>query len=478
MAVSFVFLLVSGGIVAFALTRSLALAVPLSVPVTLVVSSVGAVLGTTFGISIVGCNITITLIGIAVASAVIAIRYRRGQIDRRACDGVAVMVWFAVPATALLAHIRPIPIAWDARSIWWLHASWFLRGGSASRRGIATPALAFSHPDYPPGDPSAIATLWHVTDRGFDMWLAQTFTAVATALAITGLALLLVRGSRDPVRVTAATALVTSVAFLGQGLAAAGYVDVLCAALLVSALVAFVRLPHRPTAIAAGSVLLAGATVTKNEGVAVGIIVAAIALCFVRRPRIAQAFASAAAFIPVVLWQIAVSSTGAHLKNDVGSGLLIDSLGASRRDRLFTSLDAVLDANWLVVSAALAAFLILVLVRIITHRSTRDEGELKLAAALIAASVASGVVMAFVYAMGRFELDWWFKTSLERVSSTIRMFALASMVPMVALAARHLRSLGTRLSDPDHPGRHSDPSAGAALRSPTGSPSQAPALEH
>jgi hypothetical protein len=445
-----VFLATVGAMPAVALTGSVALGVPLGAAATLVTSAIGASVATLTGTSVV-----LWVVGAALATnclAALAIAGRSAGHTRWgsavSVRGTALLVWYGVPALALLMLFRPAPIWWDARSIWWFHASWFRAGGDAVRSGLTNPAVAFSHPDYPPGDPAAIAALWSITGSGKDLPLAATTTAALTALAVVVIAMVLVIEHRDSlgsdVLVTsAALLLVVAAVHLGQGYASGGYVDVLCSALLVGALAAFVEVDDLRAAMGAGALALAGASVTKSEGLLFGAMIVMVAVVAARGRRRAVLIFGSVALAPAVLWQVAVWSAGAPANSDLG-GTGVDILVRLGRpdfwDRLVVAGPHVAREVYLIV---LPAVLVLGLLAATTRgrwRTSTQALPLRTPAALVAAAVLSAVALAFTYALGVTDLSRWVPTSLERVSSTPKLFALAGLVAMIPATLELLRS--------------------------------------
>jgi hypothetical protein len=73
--------------------------------------------------------------------------------------GIALCAALYAAIMRMLAH--PHGDGWDAFSIWNLHARFLFRGGAQWRDGFS-PLISWSHPDYPPLLPGAIAHFWSV----------------------------------------------------------------------------------------------------------------------------------------------------------------------------------------------------------------------------------------------------------------------------------------------------------------------------
>ena len=437
---SLVFVAVIGAVPGIVLTRSLHIGLAVAPAVTLVTAAVGGTVATALSVSATRCILALALVANLTAIGYAALRWRRGEKSgvSWSAAGFGVFTWYALPTIVVLAAFPAAPTEWDSRSIWWFHASWFYAGGATVRRGILEPLLSYSHPDYPPGVPAATATLWHVTQRGRDLWLAQSLTGVLTALAIAGLATSLLVGRRDPVKLGAVSALSLAAVGLAAGAAAHGYVDVLCAALLVASLVGFMSLSDQRLALLVGGVTLAAAAVTKNEGLVFGVLVVAVAVGFSAHKRLATAVTGLVALSPAVAWQLAVRSTGAHIEGDVSPGGILHAGSSVFRSRFWEALRAVGHETYLYLGPAAAVLaLLLVLARLEPARSRLVRKELRLVVVLVLAAFLTAFGIAGIYAIGIRDVAWWVASSLVRVSATPKLFALTAL----AVAARPVMAI-------------------------------------
>jgi hypothetical protein len=448
------FVVVFAGLPAVVLVRSPLLAVPASAAVALTVASLGAIAAAAVGVTVVGVVLAFALVVNLAALLEVIRRFRRGRwaavFGTDIGYDLGLMAWVTLPAVALLTMFRPRPLAWDARSIWWFHSNWFLRGGDAVRDAIANPAFGWSHPEYPPGAPALTATLWQIAG-GPDLPRAQTLTAVLTGLAVAFLAGVLLYESRDAPTIFASMLMVVATVQMGEGLAAHGYVDELCAALLVTALAAFSCIDDSRLAIVAGSLSLASASLVKNEGFVFGIVVVLLAVLGARQARWVVAGAGAAALVPAVLWQGIVRSTGADLDVDVGLGDFVHLFGASARQRFRVAFPEVLGSTWLFVVPAASALALLTVAAWMRAGPNRRTTLLRLrpAALMVGAAVVAVLISACVYAVGDLEITWWLATSLGRVVTIPRLFALASLVSLAGVGSDLLFARPTdRAPDP------------------------------
>ena len=429
MAASLLLVLVVGSVPAVAIARSVLVGIPLGAAVLLIVSSVGATVATLFGWPLTPCVLAVALTSL-VAAGWASFR-APDRLPVRAGTDLGLLALLGVPSVAAFTLFPYLPIQWDARSIWWFHASWFQYGGETVRHSIANPHFSFSHPDYPAGVPAAIALLWRFTGSTENLPIAGTLTAVLTGLAVCGLAAVLVDDHRETANIASALALIMATAALGGGLAAGGYVDVLGAALLVTSLAALTYLPTERLALTAGSLALAGATLTKNEGFVFGIAVLAVAVAATRHRRGRVAIVGAIALAPALAWQVAVASTGATITGDVSASGFLDLWRAEPLRRMSIAGPRVLAETLPFIGpAVLALALVWLAVRRcpVGERHRVDAADLRPAAALVVAALLTDVIVLFVYGAGRIEIRWWLGTSAERVVTTPRLFALASLV--------------------------------------------------
>lgn len=98
----------------------------------------------------------------------------------RRIESSALAISLLIAAYALVARaiVHPHGDGWDAFAIWNLHARFLFLGGSHWRDGYST-LIPWSHPDYPPLLPAAIAHFWTYLDNN------STAIPLAVGLAFT-----------------------------------------------------------------------------------------------------------------------------------------------------------------------------------------------------------------------------------------------------------------------------------------------------
>ena len=178
----------------------------------------------------------------------------------------AFVISIAVAAYALItrAILHPHGDGWDAFAIWNLHARFLFLSGNHWRDGYST-LIPWSHPDYPPLLPAAIAHFWTYQDgdvTAIPIALGVGFTAATLGLLYSSLGL----GRGHNIAILGTLTLASTPFFIEQG--AAQYADIPLSFFFLATLVLLDRgsnIGSRRLLSLAG---LAGgfAAWTKNEG--------------------------------------------------------------------------------------------------------------------------------------------------------------------------------------------------------------------
>lgn len=311
-------LLAMGAPLAMALTRSAAIAGVLA-PVVAALLSSGAAL------SAIATRSPFEPWAIAWVGASWALAFwlwRRGRalIDLEV-PPLTVVVLVLVSAIALMSILRA-PIGWDARTLWWFHAEWIEEGGDAFAEAATTPATSWAHADYPPFASAAVASVRSIGGGVDSSRLAQAVSTLVSwsALLLIGVGLCAtLRGRRWWLEGTFAGVVLLGIAgaLRGDGSITSGYVDYLWSCLAAAA--AVFLLAHRRTrsAVIIGSICLAGAALTKNEGLVAGVLLCVLALLRHRSTRRDLPIV-AAALVPGICWAVLARVLGAT--SDVAEG--------------------------------------------------------------------------------------------------------------------------------------------------------------
>ena len=130
---------------AYAITRQRVVAVVLAPLVSGLQCAAGATAMVAVGGPLLLWVAVATVGGWALAS--VAVRRPRPPLPGLGLADVAVILG---PLLLMALLVRRPPVSWDARSIWWFHASWFEQGGAATRAALATPSSWKPQPQYAP----------------------------------------------------------------------------------------------------------------------------------------------------------------------------------------------------------------------------------------------------------------------------------------------------------------------------------------
>ena len=183
--------------------------------------------------------------------------------------GISILA--ALYATVLRALAHPHGDGWDAFAIWNLRARFLFLGGSHWRDGLST-LIPWSHPDYPPLIPGAIAHVWSYIghdDPIVPAIISLVFTFATLGLLVSSLAVL--RGITSAA--LAGIALASTPFFIEQG--ASQYADIPLSFFFLAAIALLHLFQQRSAQVPDGSprglFVLAGAALgvaawTKNEG--------------------------------------------------------------------------------------------------------------------------------------------------------------------------------------------------------------------
>ncbi|MFY1695129.1 hypothetical protein [Solwaraspora sp. WMMA2101] len=424
-------LVVASGLApAFAVARSLPVALLLAPIATALVSTVAVVAMLAFG-----ADLRIWLAAAFIVAWAISLwLLRRPRPAQPAVPWLAVAVTSGVLAVPLLLVLHP-PTSWDAHSIWWLHAGYFTYDGEIARAAMASPGFVFSHTDYPPLASAPVAAAWALFGQSYRtaqvVSTLTTFSAVATA--VVAVAAVFTR-SRPWLAWSAGIVVGLSTWATGAEYVAAGYADALWSACLVGAAAALLlhRDPFARPAL--GLVLLTAAVLSKNEGLVAGGILAALVTVRSRRD-LGRAWL---VWLPVgsgLAWAGLARAVGAT--SDIEQA---EPLGGVFGDtgRLATRLPPTLDALWetvgpLVVTALGCALVGFLLVR--TRRATLGVGS---DGWIWLLSCGYTATLVFTYVTGPSDIDWWLGASADRVTLPVAMLACLSAVSwlLAAVGAR------------------------------------------
>jgi hypothetical protein len=448
---AFAFVAVVGGIPALALTRSVALAIPTAASVAVTLSGFAGILATGTSTPIVGVWLLV-VVGTNIAGAISLTRSRWRIVVE---PGALLRIGLALaPTVVILLSFRPAPMAYDARGIWWFHASWFEAGTETVRAAIADPATAFSHVDYPVGVPVLTGMLWRLTG-GENLRQAEALSSTVTLLALSGSAVLFIRKwsqAKWLACVLGASLVGTAMLGLGDGYAPYGYLDVLIAGFVATAGVALFLCPPERGLVWLSGLCLVAASMTKTEGLLFALVLLTIHLLLNRLRWRSTLVIGGCVLLPALVWRTVVLGLNPHPVADLHPGGFVElaRLGAEQLRRLRKAAPRVLvEAVLLLPATATAA------VALLTGRNPeRWSDEFKGIVGLTLSAWGALATLAVVYASGTTDIDWWLSTSAKRVVVTPVLLGLAVAAECVFVAQARERADSSRKVDflPKRPG--------------------------
>ncbi|GAA5192756.1 hypothetical protein GCM10023322_53010 [Rugosimonospora acidiphila] len=341
-------------------------------------------------------------------------------------------LWLVVPLLLPFLVVVLPPTAWDANSIWWLHAAYFTKGATLAREYLGLPSVSFSHPDYPPLESAAVGAVWSVLS-GYKLYVAQF---VSAALSFSSIVML---GYAVRVATNRAPALVSRIAAACVALAAwgaeptgvaDGYSDVLWAAAFAAAAVLLLLRPEPLRRPLLPVLLLSGVALTKNEGFVMAVVLAATATVRMRR-ELRRAWVL---WVPVLaggVWSLVCRHFGA--KSDVTSSVHLGDvlrLDPAIYDRLSPTLSAIWSTVGPLVAVAVATAVVGGILLRRQRRTLELGGDLWLWA-LVAVYLA---VLSATYLVSSNPITWYLNTSITRVTLPFALVATASAVCWAVVA--------------------------------------------
>jgi hypothetical protein len=353
-----------------------------------------------------------------IATLVIGLRCVRASDSRDATvAGLALVVGLVGLPPLLLA-----PVGWDARSIWFWHATWLYHGGAVYADTFRMPVLALTHVDYPPLSAGIIAAVWRAVSRANDFQLAQSINGLLSwvAIATAGWAASLMVGSRRLAKFVACGFVIAAFSIAGP-YAMNGVVDVPVAAWATAAAILLLVIRVEPSESVGPYVILAACALTKNEGTIAAVAIAAIALA--RSSRAAR-MAISAAIAPAVFWNLAIASHGAR--------------GDLTRDIAHLSISAIPSRIGPIASAYAGRMGVILFVSCLVfvgiaferrQRALRPVPRSVVVLLGVAALYLAGVTMAYV--VSRHDIDWYLRTSDARTLIAPQYLLLAAAVAAV-----------------------------------------------
>lgn len=384
--------------------------------------------------------------------------WRRQRPERVPTSSPADVAWVTLPIVPPFLDALMPPAMWDSNSIWWLHAAYFTHGADFARAALASPALVFSHPDYPPFASAPVSVVWSVFD-GYRLYPAQAVSALVTFSAIALLAYA-VRAVTS-----GAPKLLSRLAGAATGLAAwacapyavaTGMSDHLWSAAFVAAAL-LLLIGHgwldRP---AVPVLLLSAVALTKNEGlVMVLVLTAAGTLRYRRELRrvIWPLWAPAAAGL---FWGVLARHFGAV--SDVTGDPRIGPFLAGD-EQVWSRFPPTVAALWGQVGTVTTGALIVAVLGAAVLRGRRRGLGLGSDAWLWGLFALYAVILVTNYLTHANGIEWYLATSADRVSLPFALLACASAACWAVVAASRGRGSGTEHTTADPPADITEPRA-------------------
>lgn len=337
--------------------------------------------------------------------------------------GISYVAMFLVSVS-----VQP-PLRWDARSIWFHHASWL--DGPAKYFIEAQFLPAGSWPDYPFAGPALMALTWQTTFSGENLWLATRVIAIAVISTAAFVSQSIVEKygiSRHwLLKSSVFIALMSSSTLIADGYFNAGYQDTLLAVSTV-ALLFSILIDSRSKAESIGvpAILFLAASNIKQEGFwfALGtVLVTVFALLIQKR------------FAPLLLVPIALASrlvwsafsTAVDMPDNSHTSLVLERVPELLDSgSVWSAKFAEVVGTW-VIPKSVPYLLLAVLVSLAFLVSEMDKKQ-KIATALVTLAVPIGLLFTSIvtYSLGEtHDLQWWLGTSYTRVTSTFEFVVLS-----------------------------------------------------
>ena len=383
-----------------------------------------------------------------------------------------VTTFVIVGAVVWPLHAFQVPIdGGDARVIWTLHSLFIYGGHHTYLAALKNPQYAFSNPGYPPLV-SASGALGFVIYNASDYHLATSVTVILNACALgvvaCGIALVPGKGAPPWVRVVAVGA-GAGVCLIGFGVnepyAVAGYADLLWAASALAATIYGLLLPRSSSHFAIGWIGATVAALTKNEGLAVALVIMLLmsiryipassrfvvmhagrperrfelrvrATLMVWLPRAGLWLAMAA---PSLLWPLLMKYEG------IGS----DFFGSSDQsigERFQPTISAIADnLHILPVAAAVA------IVGGLTLRRARAQIGLGASVWIWIVIAWSLIALAGTYVFGALPIPWWLMNSVNRTTVFAQIALYADMGVWMVISVTQFSGFRSDATERDGP---------------------------
>lgn len=328
----------------------------------------------------------------------------------------------------------PAPLIWDARSIWFHHASWLNGPALYYREAQFLPAGAW--PDYPIAGPANMALSWQLTFTDENLWLASRAMGMLFVAAVFLAGNLIIERANSNLSTWAHTGYLvvfaSSATLIGNGWFNTGYQDSLQAAtvlMLFAILISMQQTNQLRMSIAAAVVFLLAANI-KQEGFwfATGVLALGLFVLVSRRllwPLLLVAWVAIVRFVWAAISEdldMPENSHTAEVLDRLPQLLDLDSTVWISIGQIWT--EAIQPNSLPLLLAAPAAALGILLVS-----EWKPAEKLALASAWVLAPIGVLFVAVVTYALGEsHDLSWWLGTSYTRITATFDLLAFGLML--------------------------------------------------
>jgi hypothetical protein len=327
--------------------------------------------------------------------------------DNQTLIGLGVLSLLLVPLWRE-AHFFPFG-GWDAWSCWNLKARFIYLGGE-NWKSMLDPVLWRSNNHYPFLLPLINAWGWsfyHEANVVVPMFNAIVFSFLTAALLFASLD----RLTRNRWAFVPALVLF-SVPFVNK-LSISQYSDIVVAFYFLATLSSLIQAKLENNA---GWAIISGLSVglmsfAKTEGLAAGVIIAALAVPFFHRTKLFKNFAAAAflASVPAIIFKLAFSPANAAFVNGLTSVDSPSTLFRLQAAFMFLAVELVSlkwSGLWIILLGGL----------ILAGRNSVRQGRWIMPAAILGFLACA---LGYYYLNTYFEIIWWLQTTLNRILYTI-----------------------------------------------------------
>jgi hypothetical protein len=338
----------------------------------------------------------------------------------------------ATVLSAVAVITTPAPLAWDARSIWFLHAAWLNGPALFFREAQFLPAGSW--PDYPVLGPSLMALAYQATGGDANLWLASRIIGVLVLIVGVWAIATFIQRFAPKLHFSYATAIVAlftlSCTLLADGYYNAGYMDALQAVTVVALFSSVLSLPDGPKILnlVPSALLFLVAANIKQEGFwfAIGALLLGLTIQLARKQFVPLLLLPFAALVRVG-WSAFQEHLG--MPDNGHTAEVIERLPRLLQgdEELIGNIDLIWS-TWgqprsfgYVVIALAAAFV----VPLLLPRGSDWIRRFLVPTVLLAAPIGVLSVAIVTYALGQSGgLEWWLGTSYTRITASFEALSL------------------------------------------------------